>query len=52
MHSMQDKRGGGLMVLWKDNYSITLTQVDVAQRDIQSSKKKNSIHDQRSDHST
>ena len=34
MHSMQDKRGGGLMVLWKDNYSITLIQVDVAQRDI------------------
>ena len=31
MCSMQDKRGGGgLMVLWKYDYSITLTQVDVA----------------------
>ena len=34
MHSMQDKRGVGLMVLWKDDDSITLTQVDVAQSDI------------------
>ena len=34
MRSMQGKRGGGLMVLWKDDNSITLTQVDVAQSDI------------------
>ena len=32
MRSMQDKGGGGLMVLWKDDDSITLTQV--AQSDI------------------
>ena len=32
--SMQDKRGGGLMVLWKDDDSIILTQVNVAQSDI------------------
>ena len=34
MRSMQDKRGGGLMVLWRDDYSITLTKVDIAQSDI------------------
>ena len=33
MRSMQDKRGG-VMVLWKYDDSITLTQVDVAQSDI------------------
>ena len=33
MRSMQDKRGG-VLVLWKEDDSITLTQVDVAQNDI------------------